>query len=163
MLHVLRTVLSVLLVAVNTVTFRPTEARQPHDGQVATQERPAIRRKIPEERSTRALRFARTELYFGTAMLDGAVTESQFQDFIDVYVTPHFPDGLTIVKANGRFRSEDGDVVNEQSFVLVLLYPYETFAEASRRIEGIRKCYKQQFNQQSVLRVDDQFVVWVSY
>ena len=47
--------------------------------------------------------------------------------------------------------------------VLVLLYPYETFAEGSRRIERIRSLYKKQFDQQSVLRVDDQFVVWVSF
>jgi len=163
MLHVLRTVLGVLVLAANTLTLRPTEARQPQAGQVVTQERPIARRQVPAGSRTRALRFARTELYFGTAMPDGAVAEWQFQEFIDAHVAPHFPDGLTIVKANGRFRGEDGDTVNERSFVLVLLYPYETFAEASRRIEVIRTCYKQQFKQQSVLRVDDQFVVWVYY
>jgi hypothetical protein len=171
MLDVFRAVFGVLVLALNTLTPRQADARQPQDGQAQveaqatpqTPGRPTIRRQLPEGARTRALRFARTELYFGTVMSEGAVTEAQFQDFVDKEVSPRFPDGLTITKADGRFRTQDGDIVKEQSFVLVLLYPYETFAEGSRRIERIRSLYKKQFDQQSVLRVDDQFVVWVSF
>ena len=171
MLDVFRAMFGVLLLALNTLTPRQADARQPQDRQPQSEglartqnpERPTIRRPLPGGDRTRALRFARTELYFGTAMPEGAVTEAQFQDFVDKEVSPRFPDGLTIIKADGRFRTEEGDIVKEQSFVLVLLYPYETFAEGSRRIERIRGLYKKQFDQQSVLRVDDQFVVWVSF
>ena len=53
--------------------------------------------------------------------------------------------------------------MKEQSFVLILLYPFDTFDTASRRIERIRALYKEQFDQESVLRVDDPFIVWVSF
>jgi hypothetical protein len=171
MLDLFRAVFGVVVLALNTLTPRLADARQPQDGEALleaqakpqTSEPTVIRRQLPEGASTRALRFARTELYFGTATSEGPVTEEQFQEFVDKEVSPRFPDGLTITKADGRFRTVEGDLVKEQSFVLVLLYPYETFAEGSRRIERIRSLYKKQFNQQSVLRVDDQFVVWVSF
>jgi hypothetical protein len=65
--------------------------------------------------------FVRTELYFGTAKPNGAVTEAEFRDFVDRQVTPRFPDGLTLLKGNGQFRGEDNIVIKEQSFVLILL------------------------------------------
>ena len=171
MLDVFRAVFGVIVLALNTLTPRQADAGRPQDGQPQVEEpararnpqSPVIRRHLPDGARARALRFARTELYFGTATSDGAVTEVQFQDFVDREVSPRFPGGLTITRAEGRFRTEEGDIVKEQSFVLVLLYPFETFAEGSRRIERIRSLYKKQFDQQSVLRVDDQFVVWVSF
>jgi hypothetical protein len=163
MFDVVRTVLGTLLLAVMTLTPGQAEARQPQGAQAQTQERPVIRRPIPQETRTGALPFARTELYFGTAMPDGVVSEADFQDFIDREVTPRFPDGLTVVKADGQFRLEDGAIIKEQSFVLVLFYPYESFASGNRRIERIRELYKYEFTQQSVLRVDDPFIVWVSF
>jgi hypothetical protein len=163
MLDLVRGALGALLLAVTTLTPGQAEARQPQDGQTQTQERPVVRRSMAEDARTGAQKFARTELYFGTAMPDGVVTEAQFQAFIDEQVTPRFPDGLTIVKADGQFRGEDDVVVKEQSFVLILLYPVESFANGSRRIERIRTLYKEQFNQQSVLRVDDPLIVWVSF
>ena len=78
-------------------------------------------------------------------------------------MTPRFPDGLTLLKGDGQFRGEDDTVIKEQSFVLILLYPYDTLDEGSRRIERIRTLYKEEFDQQSVLRVDDPFIVWVSF
>jgi hypothetical protein len=171
MLDMFRAVFGVIVLALNTLTPRQADARQPRDALPQVEElararnpqSPVIRRQLPDGAATRALRFARTELYFGTAMADGAVTEVQFQEFVDREVSPRFPGGLTITRAEGRFRTEEGGIVKEQSFVLVLLYPFETFAEGSRRIERIRSLYKKQFDQQSVLRVDDQFVVWVSF
>jgi hypothetical protein len=171
MLDVFRAVFGVVVLALNTLTPRQADARQPLDAEALLEVQtpppaargPITRRQVPEGAGTRALRFARTELYFGTATSEGPVTEGQFQDFVDKEVSPRFPGGLTITRAEGRFRTEEGDIVKEHSFVLVLLYPYETFGEGSRRIERIRSLYKKQFDQQSVLRVDDQFVVWVSF
>jgi hypothetical protein len=78
-------------------------------------------------------------------------------------VTPRFPDGLTLLKGDGQFRGEDNVVIKEQSFVLILLYPYESFNKSSQRIQKIRNLYKDRFAQESVLRVDDPYVVWVSF
>jgi len=51
-------------------------------------------------------RFARTELYFGTARSDNhpPVSEAEFQDFLDTKIIPAFPDGLTLLKGMGQFR-----------------------------------------------------------
>ena len=51
----------------------------------------------------------------------------------------------------------------DESFVLILLYPYESFSESSQRIQRIRALYKERFGQESVLRSDDPYVVWVSF
>ena len=39
--------------------------------------------------------------------------------------------------------------------MLILLYPFDTYDTSSKRIERIRTLYKDEFDQQSVLRVDD--------
>jgi len=91
------------------------------------------------------------------------VTEEEFRNFVDQQVTPRFPDGLTVLKGDGQFRGEDDITIKEQSFVLILLYPQDTFSKSSRKIERIRDLYKEAFDQESVLRVDDPFIVWVSF
>jgi Protein of unknown function (DUF3574) len=105
----------------------------------------------------------RTELYFGTARPDGVVTEEAFREFVDEQVTPRFPDGLTLIKGDGQFRSDGSAVIKEQSFVLILLYPYDMLDEGIRRIEHIRGLYKEKFDQLSVVRVDAPDIVWVSF
>ena len=100
-------------------------------------------------------RFARTELFFGSARPDGgAVTEAEFKEFLDQCVTPRFPDGLTLLVGLGQFRGADGVPIEERSTLLILLYPDEARRESSRRIEEIRDAYKQIFQQESVLRAD---------
>ena len=131
--------------------------------QTQTQDRPVVRRRIPPAARRGASRFVRTELFFGTAKPIGAVTEEEFRAFVDAEVTPRFPDGLTVIKGDGQFRGEDDVLVKEQSFVLILLYPLDGFSTSSREIDRIRELYKSQFDQESVLRVDDPFLVWVSF
>ena len=125
--------------------------------------RAVVRRPIPQGALNQTLHFARTELFFGTAKPDGAVTEEEFLAFLDQEVTPRFPDGLTLLKGDGQFRGEDGVIIKEDSFLLILLYPLEGFRVSSRRIDAIRRLYTTQFQQESVLRVDDPFAVRVSF
>lgn len=102
--------------------------------------------------------FARTELYFGRNRPGGVVSEQEFQDFLDRQVTPLFPDGLTVVDAKGQFRAAGQTVPEkEDSKVLILFYPFER--KASRSVDEIRAAYKQRFEQQSVLRVDERSCV----
>lgn len=97
--------------------------------------------------------WQRTELFFGRNSPAGEITEAQFQGFLDSVVTPLFPDGLTVLDGNGQFRSSPtAPVEKEKTKVLVLLYPFS--AQASANVEQIRTSYKQQFQQQSVLRTD---------
>ena len=125
--------------------------------------RPIMRRPIPAAALRGSVDFLRTELYFGTAKPDGVVTDQEFFAFVDAVITPRFPDGLTLLKGDGQFRGDDGVIIKEDSFVLILLYPLEDFRDSTRKINVIRERYKDQFQQQSVLRVDDPFAVRVSF
>jgi len=108
--------------------------------------------------------FARTELFFGTAKQDGTVvSDEDFRLFLGDTVTRLFPDGLTLLNGLGQFKDASGNIIQEKSFVLILLYPSQARKESSKKIEEIRREYKGRFNQQSVLRVDDPLPVLVSF
>jgi hypothetical protein len=98
--------------------------------------------------------FARTELFFGLSKPDGAmVTEDRLKGFLDKEITPRFPDGLTVLMGDGRFRTKNGRIMAEKSVVVILLYPVVAGAK-NQHIEAIREAYKLAFQQESVLRVD---------
>jgi hypothetical protein len=98
--------------------------------------------------------FARTELLFGLSRSGGpAITEQEFKQFIDTKVTPRFPEGLTVLSGDGQFKDVSGTIVVEGSKLLILLYPFSI--KSSRLVEDIRRDYKELFQQESVLRVDD--------
>jgi hypothetical protein len=122
-----------------------------------------VRRRAPTGQRRANPAFARTELFFGTAKRDGAVTPDEFHKFLDEVVTPLFPDGLTVTKVDGQFRGEDGVTVKEDAYVLVLMYPADGLKASSANIDLIRREYMRQHQQESVLRVDDPFLVWVSF
>jgi hypothetical protein len=108
--------------------------------------------------------FIRTELFFGSERPNKLeVSDVEFKQFLDEQVTPRFPDGLTVLKGFGQFRESDGTIVQESSFVLILLYPRETLRDSSAKIEELRTLYKERFEQESVLRVDDPRPVRVSF
>ena len=97
--------------------------------------------------------FLRTELFFGLSRPAGEVTEEEFQQFLAEHITPRFPDGLTVVTGLGQFRNASGDIIQERSKLVILLYPPDQ-THASKRIERIREEYKTLFQQESVLRAD---------
>jgi hypothetical protein len=102
--------------------------------------------------------FARTELFFGLSKSNGSVvTEEEFQQFVNQEVTPRFPDGLTLLSGQGQFRDSNGTIIKEGSKLLILLYPYSS--DSNNAIEEIRTAYKTAFQQQSVLRTDEQSCV----
>lgn len=132
---------------------------------IHAQNRPA---EVPQiasiERAVDFLSFEQTTLFFGRNRANGPeVSESEFANFLSQIITPAFPDGLTVLDAVGQFRLSDGQIIREKTKVLILLYPTETRRRDSRRIELIRNEYKKQFEQQSVLRVDDERPVKVSF
>jgi hypothetical protein len=102
--------------------------------------------------------FFRTELFFGLSRADGPdITEEEFQQFVDSAVTPRFPDGLTLTSGKGQFKSSTGEIIQEGSKVLILLYKFSK--ESNRAVERVRNEYKEQFAQESVLRVDERSCV----
>jgi hypothetical protein len=98
--------------------------------------------------------FTRTELLFGLSRSNGAdITEAEFQIFIDEQVTPRFPEGLTLLAGNGQFQDSTGNIIQEGSKLLILLYPFSK--ERSALVDELRTEYKSAFQQESVLRVDE--------
>jgi hypothetical protein len=153
--------LSTIAVAVTLLIVVPADAVAQINAQGGL--RPLMRRPIPAAALRGSVDFLRTELFFGTARPDGVVTDEEFFAFLDAVITPRFPDGLTLLKGDGQFRGENGVIIKEDSFVLILLYPLEDFRDSNRKINVIRERYKDAFQQESVLRVDDPFAVRVSF
>lgn len=101
--------------------------------------------------------WVRTELYFGTTLPDGsAITADLWADFLDQEITPRFPAGLTVLEGYGQFLNSEGVIAEENSIVLILFYPGDAIDDSSAGIEDIRDAYETQFDQESVLRVDEE-------
>jgi hypothetical protein len=108
--------------------------------------------------------WIRTELFFGMSRPDGGtISESEWESFLDAEVTPRFPDGLTVLSAAGQWQGEDDKIVEEPSKLLILLYPREAIPESHQEIEEIRAAYEKAFQQESVLRADDDRPVCTSF
>lgn len=101
-----------------------------------------------------AMLWDRSELYFGLTRDGGTISAPEFTGFLDAEVTPRFPDGMTVLTAQGRWRNGDGVIIKEDSMMVILLHP--PGGDAPGRIAEIREAYKAQFDQQSVMLVSGQ-------
>jgi Protein of unknown function (DUF3574) len=81
------------------------------------------------------------------------VTDEEFERFLKREITSRFPDGLTLLVGLGQFKNSKGEIIQEKSRLLILLYPFGE-SGSSERIEQIREAYKSAFRQESVLRAD---------
>jgi hypothetical protein len=132
-----------------------TYARQPNQFPISGEPLENSGQLQPCQKVPSGKPMAQTELYFGLSKSDGSVvTDAVFQQFLDQEVTPRFPDGFTLIAGNGQFKNAGGKIIRERSRVLSILYPIEdnTF---TAKVEQIRTSYKQVFQQESMLRVDD--------
>lgn len=90
-------------------------------------------------------------LYFGMAKPDGAVSDEEWAEFLQSVVTPRFPDGLTVWRASGQWKSADGSITREASFVLNLVHAEAEPTEAA--VRAVVSEYKARFQQEAALRV----------
>lgn len=81
------------------------------------------------------------------------VTDEEFERFLKSEITPRFPDGLTLLADTGQFKNPKGEIIQEKSRLLILLYPFGE-SGSSERIEQVRDAYKSTFSQESVIRAD---------
>lgn len=120
-------------------------------GSVAS--RKELRAQVPEAPATSEIRtniLVQDELYFGRNKPGGAVSNRDFLIFLQNIVTPRFPDGLTVLDADGQFLGRNG-IIREKTKILILIHPNSQ--EDRRQIQEIVDEYKKQFQQKSVLRV----------
>ena len=95
---------------------------------------------------------ATAELVFGRSSDNTAhpsVTETDFTRFLDEEVTPRFPDGLTVIDAQGRWSAPAGQAVHEQSKMVMIVLPGRD--DDRRKLDEVRAAYKTRYDQQSVL------------
>lgn len=93
-------------------------------------------------------------LYFGRSIPGGeVVSESDWETFLSEVVTPRFPAGLSVLRAQGQWRDANFTIQREDSFILELLHPDDAKSEQSLR--EIMTAYKIRFKQEAVLRVRD--------
>ena len=96
--------------------------------------------------------FVKYELFMGRSTADGdVVVDDEWDIFLADTVTPRFPDGLTVLDAQGQWRNSEGRILKERSTILVILAP--PGEDARRLINEISDEYQVRFNQESVLQV----------
>jgi|ERR1051325_1531948 hypothetical protein len=81
----------------------------------------------------------------------GSVSDEQWNAFMRDVVTPRFPNGLTVWRAEGQWRDKEGEIVREPVMIIEILHPFA--AEFDRSITEIADEYRKRFQQEAVLRV----------
>ncbi len=89
------------------------------------------------------------KMLFGMNSPAGPVDETQWQAFLAEIVTPRFPDGLSVYRAQGQWRGASGRVEREDSRAVEILHGDD--AEGRKRIAEISAEYKRRFRQEAVL------------
>ena len=90
------------------------------------------------------------ELFFGRSVGNRVVTGKQFATFLATVITPRFPDGLTVLDAQGQWRNRDsGAIAHEASKLVKIIFADDAAKRAA--LDAIAASYKLKFHQQSVL------------
>lgn len=90
-------------------------------------------------------------LYFGTSKPKGVVTAEDWQAFLNEVVTPKFPQGLSVWRAAGQWKSDAGPVISEASYVLNIVHAGTS--PEDQALSDVVSNYKVRFQQEAVLRV----------
>ena len=91
-------------------------------------------------------------LFFGRDIPGGGtVSDADWASFLEEVVTPRFPDGLTVWRADGQWLDEEGRTIREPVLVVEVLHPSRV--EHDRAVAEIADEYRRRFHQEAVLRV----------
>ena len=96
--------------------------------------------------------YTENRLFFGRGDADNrqVVSDQQWEGFLEDTITVEFPAGLTVLDAYGQYTDSAGNLVKEDTKVLIILVPPD--ADSAPGINRIIEEYKQRFSQQGVLR-----------
>lgn len=93
-------------------------------------------------------------LFLGRQIPGGEeVSDAEWTAFLAEVVTPRFPEGLTVWRADGQWLDEQGRTVREPVMVIEVIYPSGAAADAA--IVEIAEEYRRRFRQEAVLRVTE--------
>ena len=116
---------------------------------------------VPGASSTRDTRpapapersWVKSELYFGARVADGTlISPEAWSAFLAEVITPAFPDGLTVIQANGQMRGSDGVIRRQPTWVVVILR--HVGALEDQRIRSVISSFRSRFNGAELMRVD---------
>ena len=98
------------------------------------------------------------ELVFGRVSEgEPGVSEAQFAKFLQQEVSRRFPDGLTVVDAQGRWLPPAGGAIHGPSKTVMIVL--RGGADDRDKLEAVRAAYMQRFHQPSALLLTDQSCV----
>ena len=83
---------------------------------------PTARAELPETSDTNANQktLCKDELYFGLTKPGGEIiSELEWQQFVNVVITPRFREGLTVLNGSGQFLSSGVLLANSQIVILI--------------------------------------------
>src|SRR5262245_20062865 len=112
-----------------------------------------VRDEAPEVRApSPPPAFVADRLFLGRAIPGGgSVSEEEWATFLREVVTPRFPEGLTVWRAEGQWTDSSGRLIHETVMILEVFHPAGSRAESS--LAAIVREYKSRFRQGAVLRV----------
>lgn len=96
--------------------------------------------------------YTEYRLFFGRGDADNrqVVSDQQWEGFLEDTITVEFPAGLTVLDAYGQYTNSAGNLIKEDTKVLIILVPLD--ADSTPGIDRIIEEYKRRFSQQGVLR-----------
>lgn len=90
--------------------------------------------------------------YFGVAIPNGGmVSDSAWRVFLRDVVTPAFPEGLTVWRAEGQWLDPRGQLVREPTIVVEVIHARGVPADSV--FERIAETYRSRFRQDAVMRI----------
>ena len=91
-----------------------------------------------------------SRIFCGMTRSDGTVSDAEWEQFCEQYVTAEFPDGCTTLRATGYWKANDAPAaIREDTRVIVVLAP----SGAEEKVRRIARRYRQFFQQEAVLIV----------
>lgn len=92
------------------------------------------------------------QLYFGSGRPHGPdVTPQEWDAFVREEIAPRFPQGFSVLDAQGQWRNADGSVAHEHTHLLQLVHPAD--AATAQAARDIAERYKTRFDQEAVLQL----------
>ena len=103
-----------------------------------------------------AANMQQTSLYFGQAKPQGGfVTAAEWNSFVQQYISRRFAAGFSVIKVDGKWQdTQTHQLISEPTYLVLILH--KRSKQLSAAIDSLRSQYKTLFNQQSVLRTDQQ-------